>query len=615
MRQKHKWAEKDSVGVLGMFGLRGERKKTSNKRKRIFKEKMCPVLDCRAVVKRLHNHLTDFHNMKRKSSVYKECLAEAVVHSGPAILSCESTPDTSSSEEVVVCRKKQGKVKKHKKHESIFKKVYTSDEGSESEEFVPPYPKIFQEEKIEVNISSNLSTVEDSTDEDSTCEDSTGEFDGLLDNGHENDMEVDNNGPDNIETPPSQQDLFKKFEEWLQGPDGGRKEERVARQCSRHIEMVVEYIDKENRDLTNILHKRTLRDKWLTEFEKEKRPGTVKSYLASLNHFYIFLKCENPPQIDATEEMLSRLSAQVKLWNKSFQRLVKDRFWEKRLEDINNLKTPEQVKGFDVSSVARSAVKVIGDYQDLTSVAVPSQVEYTLVRDYLLTLLCINNGSQAGVLANMTLGEFCKAQEEDGSFVIKIRKHKTFTTHGHANIVLSPSLHQWMNIFVSKFRNSLENAPTQDTAEVFLTLNSQPMRPSAVGSQIGSCWAKVFGKEAGTGGATAFRKAAVSAVHQSDVGQRENLASLMDHKKSTADKFYLLQTKTTSAVQTSKYLSKLMHAGKSSKADESGNAPLSSKIVDCGKKSKEIQDISTSKKSECASKRRKWAWSSQVTSQ
>jgi hypothetical protein len=56
-----------------------------------------------------------------------------------------------------------------------------------------------------------------------------------------------------------------------------------------------------------------LREKWLTEFEKEKLPGTVKFYLAPLNHFYIFLKCENPPQIDATEEMLSHLYAQVKL--------------------------------------------------------------------------------------------------------------------------------------------------------------------------------------------------------------------------------------------------------------------------------------------------------------
>ena len=87
------------------------------------------------------------------------------------------------------------------------------------------------------------------------------------------------------ETPRWQQEMFKHFWEWLQGADGGRKEEHVGNQCSGQVEMVLEYIDWENRDLQNILSKRILRDKWLTPFGKEKHPGTVKSYLASLNHF------------------------------------------------------------------------------------------------------------------------------------------------------------------------------------------------------------------------------------------------------------------------------------------------------------------------------------------
>ena len=111
--------------------------------------------------------------------------------------------------------------------------------------------------------------------------------------------------------------MFKHFWEWLQGADSGRKEEHVANQCSRQVEMVLEYIDWENRDLQNILSKRILRDKCLTPFEKEKRPGTVKSYLASLNHFYIFAKCEKPEGVAATEEKLSLLSVLVKLWNRS----------------------------------------------------------------------------------------------------------------------------------------------------------------------------------------------------------------------------------------------------------------------------------------------------------
>ena len=150
--------------------------------------------------------------------------------------------------------------------------------------------------------------------------------------------------------------------------------------------MVLEYIDRENRDLQNILSKRILRDKWLTSFKKEKCPGTVKSYLASLNHFYIFAKCEKLEGVAATEEQLSLLSVQVKLWNKSIQRLVKGRFWEKRMDDLSSSRKPEQIKAFDLSKVARDAVKVLGKFQDKSSVDVPSNAEYTLVRDYVLTL-------------------------------------------------------------------------------------------------------------------------------------------------------------------------------------------------------------------------------------
>ena len=42
--------------------------------------------------------------------------------------------------------------------------------------------------------------------------------------------------------------------------------------------------------------------------------------------------------------------------------------------------------------------------------------------------------------------------------------------------------------------------------------------------QIGSCWRKMFGKGAGAGGAIAFRKAAVYAVHHNDKNRSDDLA-------------------------------------------------------------------------------------------
>ena len=614
MKQRHRWGAEEASGVLNAFGLRKDKKRTSKKGKatRVFKSMVCPVPPCHSVVKRLHNHLTDFHHMKRGSERYRSSLASAVRHEVAVISSSESSGESSSSEdqEKVPCKKK---MKQKEKHESIFKNVYpTSDEDS-SEDSCSDYPEIFQREKRKEKGVAQLEEKNDfpSTsshscpDQETTAAGNQEDFgiDATSDDESDSCMEIDKDCSDAMKTrPPQHEGVFTKFEEWLQGPDGGRKDERCAVQCSRQVQLVIEYIDKEQPNLSNILHKQILRDKWLSKFEKEKRPGTVKSYLGALNQFYIFLECESPPQIDVPSEVLSCLRAQIKVWNKSHHKLIKDRFWEKRIDDLANLKTPEQVKVFDGSDVARTAVKLLGDFQDLPSGTIPSQCEYTVVRDYLLTLLCINNGSRSGALANMTLGEFRKAQEEDGCFVVKVRKHKTFTTHGPAHLILSSSLHQWMEIFISKFRDSIANGNTDDAAQVFLTWSNQPMQSSQIGCQIGSCWAKVFGKEAGAGGATAFRKAAVSAVHQSDEGQRENLAGLMVHNRSTADRYYLMQAKAKHAVQTSKYLTKIMHVEQSCpKEDVSGEIPSTSKEVNSG----EIP--STSKEVDCVStRRRKW---------
>ena len=60
---------------------------------------------------------------------------------------------------------------------------------------------------------------------------------------------------------------------------------------------------------------------------------------------------------------------------------MKDQFWEKRMDNLSSLRKPEQIKQFDLSTVAWEAVKVLGEFQDKSSVDEPSNAEYTLVRD------------------------------------------------------------------------------------------------------------------------------------------------------------------------------------------------------------------------------------------
>ena len=161
----------------------------------------------------------------------------------------------------------------------------------------------------------------------------------------------------------------------------------------------------------------------------------------------------------------------------------------------------------------------------------------------------------------MTLGEYGGAKKHDDDYLILVKKHKTFATHGPTNILCSPSMCEWLGISITNFRNQLGDVETVNTAPVFLTWSVRKMTSSQIGPQIDSCWRKVFGKEASSGGATAFRKAVVSAVQEFKQAIRDDLANLMFHNRETADRFYLLQSRTKSAVKASRQVSKMMHGG------------------------------------------------------
>lgn len=229
------------------------------------------------------------------------------------------------------------------------------------------------------------------------------------------------------------------------------------------------------------------------------------------------------------------------------------------MDDLSKLKTPENVQEFDRSKFSRDAVRIIGEHQDALPERLPTHQEYVTVRDYLLTLLCINNGSRSCSLANMTLAEYKKACKDEDDLVVNVKKHKTFTTHGPAHIVMSSTIYEWVGIFITQLRNKLGDVDLDDTATVFISWNVRAMDSSHIGKQIGSCWGKVFGKEAAGGGAT-FRKAAVSAMQEHDEEGRDNLASLMVHRKETADRYYLLTQKSKEAAIASRNLRSIMHS-------------------------------------------------------
>ena len=454
----------------------------------------------------------------------------------------------------------------------------SDDSVSSSASYKPPPCKMKKKTQVKTYPVSVYDTVYGSSEE--SNEEQTEDLENHEFSESELSVEKqdESDAPNTIELDTNSKLIFYNFENWLKCADGGQKNEHSAAQCRRQVELVVRYIGPEP-SLDNILDKTILPDQWLNKFENEKKPGTVKSYLGSLSQFYGFLKCENI-DVNATPDDLSSLSEQVKLWGRSYRKKSADRFWEKQIEYMASLRTPEQIKRFETSEVAREAVGLLGEYQSEERDPA-NQAEYTSVRDYILTVVCINNGSRSGALANMTLKEIERANLEDECFVVRVKNHKTLYPHGPVNVVFDRSLHKYTEIFIRKFRNSLEDVNTAGDAPVFITWNQGKMTSSQVGAQIGSCWSKVFRKDLSSGGATAFRKVAVSAVHECNEDLRGDLADLMAHKQSTADRYYLLKNKGKSAVKTSKELAKIMRTTSApnvtEKDDADDNGVLSSR--------------------------------------
>ena len=173
--------------------------------------------------------------------------------------------------------------------------------------------------------------------------------------------------------------------------DGERREEKTAKQYVVQVRSLLKTIDPENSAVSKVTNTRLVRDNWLAPLEKSKRPGTCKAYLGSLSKFLRFLIVEKPNHVKIEESQLRAMKEQTHEWMASYKKPIARRSWEKKLQDAECLISPEEIRAFDVSEPSRKATKLLEEYSRATEISHPTQTDYTLVRDFFLTTLCINN--------------------------------------------------------------------------------------------------------------------------------------------------------------------------------------------------------------------------------
>ena len=232
----------------------------------------------------------------------------------------------------------------------------------------------------------------------------------------------------------------------MESCDGGEKGSDSITQNIRQVRVILQHVDPTNQNLAKLLDRTAVRSEWFVPFKlSNRRPGTVRSYCNSLRSFMDFL-ITTKSRTDFRMDDLQAMQTQARVWGRSLNNSIKAREYEKIYEDFDYITDPTEVSKFENSKPCREAIGIMEKFLQPKKRYGPKQNEYTLVRDFLLWQLSIDNGGRPGrpVEDSDNLPVQC--------YVINIFKHKTSATHGPARIVFSEQLYNWFKIFVNNIR-------------------------------------------------------------------------------------------------------------------------------------------------------------------
>ena len=237
---------------------------------------------------------------------------------------------------------------------------------------------------------------------------------------------------------------------------------------------------------------------------------------------------------------------------------MKERFWEKQEEDPSRLITPEKVEEFANTDFARNQVKTIGELIEESQNPRLGQTEYCDSRNFLFIHILAQNGHRSGVITNSTLDEYKKISCVDGTYMVAVKDHKTFSHHGQANLCFDESLKAWVDIYVEHAR--IQVATGDESKALFLNWKGGQMKSSDLSSALTSAWRKagMINNETRISG-TLMRKSCTTAIRQYNKDVKGNVAAHMAHSERTADKHYHLVQKRTNSAFAARQLTAVMH--------------------------------------------------------
>ncbi|KAL9958722.1 hypothetical protein ACROYT_G035774 [Oculina patagonica] len=549
LRSVHGWKAERARNAVNRFDMRHDQRNSKKPKAVREKRKQKYCNECGRKQRYLSKHLQKQHGLMKGTKQYRRALKE----SRPVylwkdslksqVVDVESDTVSEFDETAVKTTNTKGKEKKRQNSTSLK----TSLAGWQG---------------IEI---ASISSAED--DKNSTMED-VQELEGTeAEDAEYLDYDEDESGGAEFNTTAFElnQDsrvMLDKFEKWILSPDGGEKDPKPASLVVRQVQKVLIMLGTEN--IESLFDKALIRDKFYPESRATVKAGTTISYLHSLRKFYTFAMTEDDVGISQEcRKVADALYKKCGEWCKSLSKDVKRRFWEKQEEDLARLITPEKIQEFTKTEFARNQVKTLGQLIDnREKPPALGQQEYCDLRNFLFIHILSQNGHRSGVLTNSTLAEYEKMTRVDGTYMVAVKDHKTFSHHGQANLCFDESLKAWVDIYVKCARNQVDAGEESDA--LFLNWKGGKMSSSDLSPALTSAWRKsgMIGNDTRISG-TLMRKSCTTAVRNHNKEVKGSVAAHMAHSERTADKHYHLLQKRTNSAFAARQLTTIMHGSSS----------------------------------------------------
>lgn len=523
-------------------------KKGKGKAKPLFQ---CSIADCGKIVQRKADHLKRVHNIWGKERT-RLSLAMKRVNGAQADLKIRKAKKPARSEEE---EKRLANKKRSRKSSSE-----SSDEEEERWAKKRKITKLVEEKKSRELISESSDEDEERLAKGRKLSQSPSKDDeaGSPSERSSEEEEAGTQAPVRMER--TWIEYYGKWEErktsvrehymagffkYLGSPYGGKMSAKNAVEHVRHVHIMLNIIDSNGDDLDCLVKKKGIyiSDKFVDPHLEGKKlsGGTLKSYLESVRLFSNFVQhglvVEQPFKVSKKMRgKFERLPKWLDNFKKTIHRSTTTETTTRIVEEAMTALTDEDINVFYDCQRTRRAITILGEASG--GDVVIGDLEFTLVRDYLICRLIIENGSRPGPFENMRVDRFENAVQnpDNGDYMIVVDEQKTSRHHGPAEISMDKSMYSYMKIYNENIRPSF----CKNQEYLFTTDEGRRFEKGTIGKRL-SMYFKTAGiRKDISVCATRVRKYHATRAFRMSPTKKRLVNRHMKHSERTADTNYAL---------------------------------------------------------------------------